>query len=146
MEKHNCKANLGFTLIEIISVLFIVSILVLVISFNPIRSYERYKERIAVNEIVSDIYLIQSKSLASNDTNYIYFFENANEYQIYYDSSRKVKKIGQSGKSGTGEKALQFRYRNGNVNIANTVLVKFKNSSYKIVVNLETGYVRLEET
>lgn len=145
MEQHNYKDNFGFTLIEIIAVIFIVSILILVVSFNPIRSYEKYKERIAVNEIVSDIYLIQTKSLANNDTNYIYFFENSNEYQIYYDSSRKVKKIGQNGKSGTGVRALQFRYKNGNVNIANTVLVNFKNSSYKIVINLETGYVRLEE-
>ncbi|MDO4813587.1 MAG: competence type IV pilus minor pilin ComGD [Gemella sp.] len=145
MEEHNFKDNKGFTLIETIAVLFIISFILVVVSFNPVRSYERYKERIAVNEIISDIYLVQTKSLASSDTNYIYFFENSNEYRVYYDSSQKIKKIGQDGRSGVGSRALQFRYKNGNVNIANTVLVKFKNSSYKIVINLETGYVRLEE-
>lgn len=130
---------------EVIIVLAIISIIIVVLSFNPVRSYERYKERIAVNEIVSDIYLVQTKSLASGGNNYIYFFENSNEYRIYYDSSQKVKRIGEKGIAGTGARSVQFSYKNGNVNKANTILIKFKNSSYKIVINLETGYVRLEE-
>lgn len=146
MVRHSCKDNKGFSLVELIVVIFIVSVILLVVAFNPIKSYERYKERLAANEIISDIYKVQTKSLASDGTNYIYFFENSNEYRLYYDSSQKVKKIGQGGVSGTGSRALQFSYKKGNVNIANTVLVKFKNSSYKIIIHLETGYVTLEET
>lgn len=145
MVKRVCKDNQGFSLTEVIVVLFIISSVLVVLAINPLKSYEKYKERIAVNEIVSDIYYIQTKSLANSGTNYINFSENSNTYELYYDSSLKRKNIGQAGLSGVGDREIKFRYKKGNVNIANTILVKFKNSRYKIIVHLETGYVTLQE-
>lgn len=145
MVRLDCKSNKGFSFAEVIVVLFIISSVITVIALNPIKSYERYKERLAVNEIVSDIYFIQTKSLASDGHNYINFFENSNEYRMYYDSTLKIKNIGQAGISGIGQGQIKFRYKKGNVNMANTILVKFKHSSYKIIIHLETGYVTLQE-
>lgn len=145
MEKYLYKNNNGFSLIEVIGVLFIICIVIGILSFNPISSYERYKERLAVNEIVSDIYLIQTNSTSSNSSSFIQFFEDSNRYRIYFNNQSVDKKIKENGVTGTGSRDLKFRYNKGNVNISNTVLVNFKNSSYEIIIHLETGYVTLNE-
>lgn len=145
MEKHLYKNNNGFSFIEVIGVLFIICIVIGILSFNPISSYERYKERLAVNEIVSDIYLIQTNSTSSNSSSFIQFFEDSNSYRIYFNNQSMEKKIKENGVTGTGSRDLKFRYNKGNVNISNTVLVNFKNSSYEIIIHLETGYVTLNE-
>ncbi|MBF0715303.1 prepilin-type N-terminal cleavage/methylation domain-containing protein [Gemelliphila palaticanis] len=145
MEKHLYKNNNGFSFLEVIGVLFIICIVIGILSFNPISSYERYKERLAVNEIVSDIYLIQTNSTSSNSSSFIQFFEDSNSYRIYFNNQSMEKKIKENGVTGTGSRDLKFRYNKGNVNISNTVLVNFKNSSYEIIIHLETGYVTLNE-
>lgn len=145
MEKLNYKNNKGFSFIEVIGVLFIICIIISIVSLNPINYYSKYKERLALNEIVSDINFIQSHSLVSKKSAFIEFYENNNEYKMYYNNKSIMKKIKENGLSGTGFTSLKFRYNNGNVNIANTVLVNFKNSKYEIIIHLETGYVTVNE-
>lgn len=145
MEKLHYNHNKGFSFIEIISVLFIICIIITILSFNPISSYEKYKERLAVNEIVSDIYKVQTSSTINNSSAYIHFFEEENMYIIYLNGKSTKKYINQSGISGTGSRDLKFRYNKGNVNISNTILIKFKHSKYEIIIHLETGYVTVNE-
>lgn len=145
MEKLDFKNNSGFSFVEVLGVLFIVCIVIFILSFNPVSSYEKYKEKVAVNELISNIYMVQTKSLTDSRTNYIEFFENTNEYRIYYDGKSETKYLAEDGKIGVGIRSLQFRYNRGNVNRANTILVNFPNSRYEIIIHLETGYITLNE-
>ena len=110
-----------------IAVLMIVSIIVIILSRISINSYDKYQERLAVNELVSEIYNVQTKSLGK-DRSYIYFFSSDNEYAVLYDGQKHWKKIRRNGKAKIGAAS-----------------VKFDNSAYKIIVHLDTGYVTLDE-
>lgn len=145
MVKQLFKNRHGFSLVEMIAVLMIVSIIVIILSRISINSYEKYQERLAVNELVSEIYNVQTKSLGK-DRSYIYFFTSDNEYAVLYDGQKQWKKIRKNGKAKIGATSVKFEYWRGYLTSkANTVDVKFDNSRYRIIVHLDTGYVTLDE-
>ena len=145
MVKQHFKNRSGFSLVEMIAVLMIVSIIVIILSRISINTYEKYQERLAVNELVSEIYTIQTKSLGK-DRSYICFFSSDDEYAVLYDGQKYWKKIRQNGKANLGAASVKFEYWRGNlISKANTVDVKFDNSLYRIIVHLDTGYVTLDE-
>ena len=145
MVKQRCKNNQGFSLVESVAVLLIVSIIVIILSRISINSYYKYQERLAINELISDIYTVQTKSL--NETrDYIFFFENDGEYLAYYDGQQHWKKLKNNGKAKIGALSIKFEYRKGNlVSKAYTMDFKFDNSSYRIIIHLDTGYITLNE-
>ena len=51
MVKQRCKNNQGFSLVESVAVLLIVSIIVIILSRISINSYYKYQERLAINEL-----------------------------------------------------------------------------------------------
>ena len=63
MVKQHYKNNGAFSLVEMLAVLLIVSIIVIILSRISINTYEKYQERLAVNELVSEIYNVQTRSL-----------------------------------------------------------------------------------
>ena len=65
MEKLHYRDNSAFSLIEMMAVLFIVGILIIILSMITISNYSKYKDRMALNEVISDIYLVQTDSLKS---------------------------------------------------------------------------------
>lgn len=145
MEKQLFKNRHAFSLVEMIAVLMIVSIIVIILSRISINSYDKYQERLAVNELVSEIYNVQTKSLGK-DRSYICFFMNDNEYAVLYDGQKQWKKIRKNGKTELGAAFVKFEYWRGYLTSkANTVYVKFDNSAYKIIVHLDAGYVTLDE-
>lgn len=132
-------------MVEMIAVLMIVSIIVIILSRISVNTYEKYQERLAVNELVSEIYTIQTKSLGK-DRSYICFFSSDDEYAVLYDGQKYWKKICKNGKTKLGAASVKFEYWRGNlISKANTVDVKFDNSLYRIIVHLDTGYVTLDE-
>ena len=132
-------------MVEMIAVLMIVSIIVIILSRISINSYDKYQERLAVNELVSEIYNVQTKSLG-RDRSYICFFMDDNEYAVLYDGQKHWKKMRKNGKTELGAASVKFEYWRGYLTSkANTVYVKFDNSAYKIIVHLDTGYVTLDE-
>ena len=82
-----------------------------------------------------------------NETrDYIYFFENDGEYLAYYDGQQHWKKLKNNGKAKIGALSIKFEYRKGNlVSKAYTMDFKFDNSSYRIIIHLDTGYITLNE-
>ena len=145
MVKQHFKNRQGFSLVEMIAVLMIVSIIVIILSRISVNTYEKYQERLAVNELVSEIYTIQTKSLGK-DRSYITFFSSDDEYAVLYDGQKYWKKIRKNGKAKLGAASVKFEYWRGNlISKANTVDVKFDNSLYRIIVHLDTGYVTLDE-
>ena len=145
MVKQHYKIRQGFSLVESIAVLLIVSIIVIILSRISINTYDKYQERLAVNEVVSDIYNVQTKSL-NDSRNYIHFFEKDSEYLAFYDGQQHWKNLKKNGKPILGSNSVKFEYRKGNlVSKAYTVDVKFDNSSYRIIIHLDTGYITLDE-
>ena len=145
MVKQLFKNRHAFSLVEMIAVLMIVSIIVIILSKISINSYDKYQARLAVNELVSEIYNVQTKSLGK-DRSYICFFMNDNEYAVLCDGQKQWKKIRKNGKTELGAASVKFEYWRGYLTSkANTVYVKFDNSAYKIIVHLDAGYVTLDE-
>ena len=145
MVKRHYKNRQGFSLVEILAVLMIVSIIVIILSRISINTYEKYQERLAVNELVSEIYNVQTRSLNERRA-FIIFFVNDDKYDTFYDDHEHWKKIKRVGKPKLGGASVTFEYRKGNlVSKANTVDVQFDNSRYRIIVHLDTGYITLDE-
>ena len=145
MVKRHYKNRQGFSLVEMLAVLMIVSIIVIILSRISINTYEKYQERLAVNELVSEIYNVQTRSLNERRT-FIIFFRNDDKYDTFYDDHEHWKKIKRVGKPKLGGSSVTFEYRKGNlVSKANTVDVQFDNSRYRIIVHLDTGYITLDE-
>ena len=145
MVKQHYKNSQGFSLVEMLAVLMIVSIIVIILSRISINTYEKYQERLAVNELVSEIYNVQTRSLNERRT-FIIFFRNDDKYDTFYDDHEHWKKIKRVGKPKLGGSSVTFEYRKGNlVSKANTVDVQFDNSRYRIIVHLDTGYITLDE-
>ena len=145
MVKQLFKNRHGFSLVEMIAVLMIVSIIVIILSRISINSYDKYQERLAVNELVSEIYNVQTRSLNERRT-FIIFFRNDDKYDTFYDDHEHWKKIKRVGKPKLGGSSVTFEYRKGNlVSKANTVDVQFDNSRYRIIAHLDTGYITLDE-
>lgn len=145
MEKHHYQNNKGFSFVEVIGVLFIICIIISILSFNPMISYEKYNERLALNEVISDIYSVQTASTVSETPCHIEFYELENEYSLYINGNSIKKRISANGVSGTGLRSLKFRFNKGNVSTANTLLLIFKNRKYEVIIHLETGYVTVNE-
>ena len=145
MVKRHYKNRQGFSLVEMLAVLMIVSIIVIILSRISINTYEKYQERLAVNELVSEIYNVQTRSLNERRA-FIIFFVNDDKYDTFYDDHEHWKKIKRVGKPKLGGSSVTFEYRKGNlVSKANTVDVQFDNSRYRIIVHLDTGYITLDE-
>ena len=141
MVKRHYKNRQGFSLVEMLAVLMIVSIIVIILSRISINTYEKYQERLAVNELVSEIYNVQTRSLNERRT-----FRNDDKYDTFYDDHEHWKKIKRVGKPKLGGSSVTFEYRKGNlVSKANTVDVQFDNSRYRIIAHLDTGYITLDE-
>ena len=145
MVKQHYKNNGAFSLVEMLAVLMIVSIIVIILSRISINTYEKYQERLAVNELVSEIYNVQTRSLNERRT-FIIFFRDDDKYDTFYDDHEHWKKIKRVGKPKLGGSSVTFEYRKGNlVSKANTVDVQFDNSRYRIIAHLDTGYITLDE-
>ena len=145
MVKRHYKNRQGFSLVEMLAVLMIVSIIVIILSRISINTYEKYQERLAVNELVSEIYNVQTRSLNERRT-FIIFFVNDDKYDTFYDDHEHWKRIKRVGKPKLGGSSVTFEYRKGNlVSKANTVDVQFDNSRYRIIAHLDTGYITLDE-
>ena len=76
MVKQHYKNNSAFSLVEMLAVLLIVSIIVIILSRISINSYEKYQERLAVNELVSEIYNVQTRSLNEHSFAFIWMMKN----------------------------------------------------------------------
>ena len=114
MVKQHFKNRNGFSLVEMIAVLMIVSIIVIILSRISINIYEKYQERLAVNELVSEIYTIQTKSLGK-DRSYIIFFSSDDEYAVLYDGQKYWKKIRKNGKAWSSFSEIRILERKSNI-------------------------------
>lgn len=141
MEQPSWRARDAFSLVEMIAVLFIVSVIIIILTYFSVNSYNKYQERLAVNELISEIYYVQTQSLNSGEQE-IEFFDRKSTYKL----GRNWKKISKEGRFLLKNDSIVLRYRKGNlVSKAATIKIKFEESSYKIIVHLDSGYVTVDE-
>ena len=91
MVKQHYKNNGAFSFGRNVSRTLIVSIIVIILSRISINTYEKYQERLAVNELISEIYNVQTRSLNERRT-FICFYMDDEEYDTFYDDHEHWKK------------------------------------------------------
>ena len=93
----------GFTLAELVIIIVIIGIFAVLASSRTDIGLGKIRQRIAIDQITSDIDLVRSMAFASNDTITIAFSSDSKSYTVYVgsDDSRQVLSSFPNSQSGT---------------------------------------------
>ena len=93
----------GFTLAELVIIIVIIGIFAVFASSRTDIGLGKIRQRIAIDQITSDIDLVRSMAFASNDTITIAFSSDSKSYTVYVgsDDSRQVLSSFPNSQSGT---------------------------------------------
>ena len=93
----------GFTLAELVIIIVIIGIFAVLASSRTDIGLGKIRQRIAIDQITSDIDLVRSMAFASNDTITIAFSSDSKSYKVYVgsDDSRQVLSSFPNSQSGT---------------------------------------------
>ena len=93
----------GFTLAELVIIIVIIGIFAVLASSRKDIGIGKIRQRIAIDQITSDIDLVRSMAFASNDTITIAFSSDSKSYTVYVgsDDSRQVLSSFPNSQSGT---------------------------------------------
>ena len=93
----------GFTLAELVIIIVIIGIFAVLASSRTDIGIGKIRQRIAIDQITSDIDLVRSMAFASNDTITIAFSSDSKSYTVYVgsDDSRQVLTSFPNSQSGT---------------------------------------------
>ena len=102
-KKHAKSALKGFSLVELIIIIVIIGIFAALASSRTDIGIGKIRQRIAIDQITSDIDLVRSMAFASNDTITIAFSSDSKSYTVYVcsDDSRQVLSSFPNSQSGT---------------------------------------------
>ena len=93
----------GFTLAELVIIIVIIGIFAVLASSRTDIGIGKIRQRIAIDQITSDIDLVRSMAFASNDTITIAFSSDSKSYTVYVgsDDSRQVLSSFPNSQNGT---------------------------------------------
>ncbi|MFD3447746.1 competence type IV pilus minor pilin ComGD [Microbacteriaceae bacterium 4G12] len=143
MRSYSRTYERGFTLLETLLVLFIVSVLATVGYMNLQPIYEHRKIEQFVEQFQQDVIFMQQAALSNNRRYALRLYPEQHKYNItqvgaenatlvrYYDSQLNID-------IGTLPQPLTYR-ENGNINRAGTMYVSYKNRKYSIVFQIGKG-------
>lgn len=135
MQK-NLKSQKGFTLIEMLLVLFIVSTLLFIASVGLKKTYDDIVISTFLNTFENDIYTAQALAISSNSKVKIKFYDGYYEivhtdgYKRYYNSNIIIDE--------NNIEELYFN-KNGNISQGGTMYIYYEEYEYKFIFNLGMG-------
>ena len=93
----------GFNLAQLVIIIVIIGIIAVLASSRTDIGIGKIRQRIAIDQITSDIDLVRSMAFASNDTITIAFSSDSKSYTVYVgsDDSRQVLSSFPNSQSGT---------------------------------------------
>lgn len=138
--------NKGFTLIEMVIVLSILSIIVLITIHISINSVDKFGLTSGINDFETKLEYLETKSLSTKQPILVWFKPNSTkiQYQINKGSIYSINLY--KGKISKDNKFTTLVYDGeGNINQFGTLKLEFNNKRYLVIFRIEKGRYRIVE-
>ncbi|OAS85117.1 competence type IV pilus minor pilin ComGD [Metabacillus litoralis] len=149
MEQHQKPHKNGFTLVESLLVLSIVTIMSFVLIVNIFPIYHEKVIETFLEQFEKDMMYAQQYALVNDEPVYILFAVERNQYKIVTGESAKTllssnyqHKIQIEGV--TLKNRVTFN-SNGSIQKSGTMLITYNGSSYKVIFYLGKGRMKIEK-
>lgn len=138
--------NKGFTLIEMIIVLSILSIIVLITIHISINSVDKLGLTNGINDFETKLEYIETKSLSTKQPILVWFKPNSHKIQ-YQTNNGDIQSINlYKGKVSKDNKFTTLVYDGkGNINQFGTLKLDFNNKHYLVIFRIDKGRYRIVE-
>lgn len=140
MELYQLNNNQGFSLLEVIFMLTVLSIIISLSAPLIFSTLDKQTEKQFFDVLFSDLLLIQTASHGINDTNAsIVFNESSYSVRILEETDRVMTRSYPSGWK-TDERAFKrISFKNGTIRQAGTIFLQNEENGYRIVFPLGKG-------
>ncbi|MBF0842288.1 MULTISPECIES: competence type IV pilus minor pilin ComGD [Mammaliicoccus] len=138
--------NKGFTLIEMVIVLSILSIIVLITIYISINSVDKFGLTSGINDFETKLEYLETKSLSTKQPILVWFKPNSTkiQYQINNGNIHSINLY--KGKISKDNKFTTLVYDGeGNINQFGTLKLEFNNKRYLVIFRIEKGRYRIVE-
>lgn len=138
--------NKGFTLIEMVIVLSILSIIVLITIHISINSVDKFGLTSGINDFETKLEYLETKSLSTKQPILVWFKPNSTKIQ-YQINNGNINSINlYKGKISKDNKFTTLVYDGeGNINQFGTFKLEFNNKRYLVIFRIEKGRYRIVE-
>ena len=138
--------NKGFTLIEMVIVLSILSIIVLITIHISINSVDKFGLTSGINDFETKLEYLETKSLSTKQPILVWFKPNSTKIQ-YQINNGNINSINlYKGKISKDSKFTTLVYDGeGNINQFGTLKLEFNNKRYLVIFRIEKGRYRIVE-
>ncbi|MGF2096214.1 competence type IV pilus minor pilin ComGD [Mammaliicoccus lentus] len=138
--------NKGFTLIEMVIVLSILSIIVLITIHISINSVDKFGLTSVINDFETKLEYLETKSLSTKQPILVWFKPNSTKIQ-YQINNGNINSINlYKGKISKDNKFTTLVYDGeGNINQFGTLKLEFNNKRYLVIFRIEKGRYRIVE-
>ncbi|WP_426381512.1 competence type IV pilus minor pilin ComGD [Mammaliicoccus lentus] len=138
--------NKGFTLIEMVIVLSILSIIVLITIHISINSVDKFGLTSGINDFETKLEYLETKSLSTKQPILVWFKPNSTKIQ-YQINNGNINSINlYKGKISKDNKFTTLVYdEEGNINQFGTLKLEFNNKRYLVIFRIEKGRYRIVE-
>ncbi|MGD6766230.1 competence type IV pilus minor pilin ComGD [Mammaliicoccus lentus] len=140
------KKEEGFTLIEMVIVLSILSIIVLITIHISINSVDKFGLTSGINDFETKLEYLETKSLSTKQPILVWFKPNSTKIQ-YQINNGNINSINlYKGKISKDNKFTTLVYDGeGNINQFGTLKLEFNNKRYLVIFRIEKGRYRIVE-
>ncbi|WP_239752571.1 competence type IV pilus minor pilin ComGD [Mammaliicoccus sp. J-M40] len=138
--------NKGFTLIEMVIVLSILSIIVLITIHISINSVDKFGLTSGINDFETKLEYLETKSLSTKQPILVWFKPNSTkiQYQINNGNIHSINLY--KGKISKDNKFTTLVYDGeGNINQFGILKLEFNNKRYLVIFRIEKGRYRIVE-
>ncbi|MGM0874244.1 MAG: competence type IV pilus minor pilin ComGD [Bacillota bacterium] len=149
MYQHQNLHKNGFTLLESMIVLSIVSIMSLVLITNIVPIYHKKVIETFLNQFEKDVLHAQQYAIVNEKLVYVLFLADQNQYMIEANEPEGPLLIrNYHSQVNLEEATLTNRVTfnsNGSIQKSGTMFISYKNSTYKVVFYLGKGRFNIEK-